>query len=39
VGLAAVAAIIVLVYDIRLRRVELERHQTLNDGSDTLKPE
>ncbi|XP_039522281.1 uncharacterized protein LOC120475678 [Pimephales promelas] len=37
VGVSAVAAFIVLVYDIRLRRVELERHQTFNDGSDTLK--
>ncbi|XP_039522217.1 SLAM family member 9-like [Pimephales promelas] len=39
VGLAAVAAFIVLVYDIRSRRTEQERHQTLNYGSDTLKPE
>ncbi|XP_056092772.1 CD48 antigen-like [Rhinichthys klamathensis goyatoka] len=37
VGLAAAAAFIVLVYDIRSRRAEQERHQTLNDGSDTLK--
>ncbi|KAK7126556.1 hypothetical protein R3I94_017903 [Phoxinus phoxinus] len=39
VSLAAVAAFIVLVYDIRLRRVELERHQTLSAGSDTIKQE
>ncbi|KAK7136752.1 hypothetical protein R3I93_016954 [Phoxinus phoxinus] len=38
-GLAAVTAFIVLVYDIRLRRVELERHQTHSAGSDTLKQE
>ncbi|KAK7136760.1 hypothetical protein R3I93_016960 [Phoxinus phoxinus] len=38
-GLAAVAAFIVLVYDIRLRRAELERHQTLSAGSNTLKQE
>ncbi|XP_077081761.1 CD48 antigen-like [Siphateles boraxobius] len=38
-GLAAAAAFIVLVYDIRSRRAEQERHQTLNDGSDTLKQE
>ncbi|XDV23347.1 hypothetical protein PO909_027947 [Leuciscus waleckii] len=37
VGVAAAAAFIVLVYDIRLRRAELERHQTLNDGSNILK--
>ncbi|XDV23367.1 hypothetical protein PO909_027963 [Leuciscus waleckii] len=35
VGVAASAAFIVLVYDIRLRRVELERHQTHSAGSDT----
>uniref|UniRef100_A0A8C2EH03 Ig-like domain-containing protein n=1 Tax=Cyprinus carpio TaxID=7962 RepID=A0A8C2EH03_CYPCA len=39
VGLAAAAAFIVLLYDIRSRRVEQERHQTLNDGSDILKQE
>uniref|UniRef100_A0A9J8AW17 Ig-like domain-containing protein n=2 Tax=Cyprinus carpio TaxID=7962 RepID=A0A9J8AW17_CYPCA len=37
VGLAAAAAFIVLVYDIRSRRVEQERHHTQSDGSDTLK--
>ncbi|CAM4659178.1 unnamed protein product [Leuciscus chuanchicus] len=39
VGVAAAAAFIVLVYDIRLRRVELERHQSHSAGSDTLKQE
>ncbi|XP_016370431.1 uncharacterized protein LOC107710205 [Sinocyclocheilus rhinocerous] len=39
VGLAAAAAFIVLVYDIRSRRVEQERHQTQSDGPDTLKQE
>ncbi|XP_016112428.1 CD48 antigen-like [Sinocyclocheilus grahami] len=39
VGLAAAAAFFVLVYDIRSRRVEQERHQALNDGSDILKQE
>ncbi|XP_067271112.1 CD276 antigen-like [Pseudorasbora parva] len=38
-GLAAVAAFIVLVFDIRSRRVEQERQQTLSDGSDSIKQE
>ncbi|XP_077081768.1 uncharacterized protein LOC143735466 isoform X2 [Siphateles boraxobius] len=37
VGVSAVAAFIVLVYDIKSRRLELERYQTLDDGSNILK--
>ncbi|KAI2645464.1 CD48 antigen [Labeo rohita] len=36
VGLAAIAAIIVLVHDIKSRRTEQESHQALNDGSDQI---
>lgn len=39
VGLAAVAAFIVLVYDIRSRRSEQERYESHNDGADILKQE
>ncbi|XP_067220168.1 CD48 antigen-like [Chanodichthys erythropterus] len=39
VGLAAVAAFIVLVYDIRSRRSEQERYESHNDGVDILKQE
>lgn len=37
VGLAAVAAFIVLVYDIKSRRSEQERYESHNDGADILK--
>ncbi|KAK7136756.1 hypothetical protein R3I93_016956 [Phoxinus phoxinus] len=39
VSLAAAAAFIVLVYDIRSRRTEMERQQTHSAGSDTIKQE
>lgn len=39
VGLAAVAAFIVLIYDIISRRAEQKRLQELDDGSEILKQE